>query len=78
MEEPIIAQKSPYVMELEAGTYFWCACGQSKDQPFCDGSHRGTSLTPVEFTLTEKKTVAPCGCKHTKTPPFCDGSHAHL
>ncbi len=78
MDQPIVAQKSPYVMDLEPGTYFWCSCGHSKNQPFCDGSHRGTSFTPVEFTLTEQKTVALCGCKHTTQTPFCDGGHAKL
>ncbi len=76
--EPVIAQKSPYSQDLKAGDYWWCACGQSKKQPFCDGSHKGGAFTPVKFTLTEDKQVWLCGCKHTATKPFCDGSHKKL
>jgi CDGSH-type Zn-finger protein len=66
-------------VEVEAGkSYFWCACGESAKQPFCDGSHKGSSFTPVKFEATESKTVHFCGCKHTANPVFCDGSHAKL
>ncbi len=76
---PVVAQKKPFVVELEPGeTYYWCACGRSKDQPFCDGSHAGTDMEPVAFTVEEKKKYGLCGCKHTKNPPFCDGSHKDL
>jgi len=78
MAEPKIAQKSPYVQEMEPGQYAWCACGQSQKQPFCDGSHKGTEFKPVITKIEEKKKVAWCGCKHTKNPPFCDGSHSGL
>jgi CDGSH-type Zn-finger protein len=78
MSTPRIAAKQPSVMILEAGTYYWCACGRSRDQPFCDGAHEGTGIEPLEFSLTETKEVALCQCKHTKTPPFCDGTHRTL
>ncbi len=78
MTEAIIAQKEPYAEELEAGTYYWCACGRSKKQPFCDGSHEDTDIEPVAFELTEKKTVYLCGCKQTAGPPFCDGAHEKI
>lgn len=78
MSEPMIAAKTPSVIELEAGTYYWCACGRSAHQPFCDGSHADTDIVPQPFTLTGKQTVALCRCKHSKNPPFCDGSHKRL
>ena len=79
MADPVVAQKGPYPVELEAGkSYFWCACGRSASQPFCDGSHAGTGLIPVKFEATETKTAYLCGCKHTANKPFCDGSHSRL
>ncbi len=72
---PEVPQKAPYGKDLQAGTYYWCACGKSKNQPFCDGSHRGTTFSPVKFELSEPKTVWLCGCKATGTAPFCDGAH---
>ena len=78
MSEPTIAVRHPAVLELEPGTYFWCACGRSKDQPFCDGSHAGTDFQPVEFTLEQKTKLALCQCKHTGNKPMCDGTHKRL
>ena len=78
MKEPEVPQKSPYVIKTQPGKYFWCACGRSKQQPFCDGSHKGTGFSPVAVEITEEKNIAWCGCKHTKNAPFCDGSHSKL
>lgn len=78
METPEIPQKSPIVKEMNAGTYFWCACGKSTNQPYCDGSHNGTLFTPVRVTIEVQKKVAWCTCKHTENQPFCDGSHKNL
>ena len=75
MTEPISSQNKPYEVELEAGRYWWCACGRSKTQPFCDGSHKITDITPVEFTIEEKKTVWLCGCRKSGSKPMCDGTH---
>jgi CDGSH iron-sulfur domain-containing protein 3 len=77
--KPTIAQKAPFAVEVESGkSYYWCSCGQSKNQPFCDGSHQGTSFTPTEYKATENKTVYFCGCKHSKSGALCDGSHSSL
>ena len=78
MAEPACPQKSPYVLELAPGDYWWCACGQSRKQPFCDGSHKGGPFTPVKFTVSKPEKLAMCGCKRTHTPPFCDGTHTKL
>lgn len=77
--EPVIAQKSPYATDVTAGeTYYWCACGRSANQPFCDGSHQGTGFEPVAFTAEKTETVYLCGCKRTGSKPFCDGTHSTL
>lgn len=78
MEKPQVAAKKPAVMEIEPGTYFWCQCGRSLSQPFCDGSHAGTPFQPLEFTIEEKKRVALCQCKQTAKSPFCDGTHSKI
>ncbi len=79
MSEPKIAAKQPVAVQLEAGkTYAWCACGLSKGQPFCDGSHKGTDLTPLVFTAEKTETAYLCQCKHTKNKAFCDGTHKSL
>ena len=78
-DAPIIAQKAPYPVALEAGkAYFWCACGRSKSQPFCDGSHKGSTFTPLKFTVDASKTAYLCGCKHSQNAPYCDGTHKSL
>jgi CDGSH iron-sulfur domain-containing protein 3 len=78
MTDPAIAKRGPYVLDLAAGTYWWCACGRSKNQPFCDGSHKDTGFNPVKFELTEPQSVALCGCKRSAGRPFCDGTHNKL
>ena len=79
MAEPVIAQKSPYAVEVEAGkSYWWCACGKSKQQPFCDGSHKGSEFSPVEYKAEQDGTEYFCGCKHTGNGPLCDGTHKTL
>jgi CDGSH iron-sulfur domain-containing protein 3 len=78
-DAPIIAQKAPYPVEVEAGkTYFWCSCGRSAKQPFCDGSHKGTTLAPVKHTAEKDGTVWFCGCKASAKAPLCDGAHKAL
>ena len=76
MSEAKRASDTPFGVEVEAGkTYFWCACGRSQNQPFCDGSHKDTGFTPVKYAATESKKVFFCGCKSTASQPLCDGSH---
>jgi CDGSH-type Zn-finger protein len=79
--EPVIAAKAPIPVEVEAGkTYYWCSCGRSQNQPFCDGAHsrEGTDLTPLKWEAPESKTAYFCACKQTANAPLCDGSHAKL
>ncbi len=79
MTEPVIAQKEPIAVDLEAGkTYYWCACGRSATQPFCDGSHKDTGIEPLAFTADEAKTAYLCACKKTAGKPYCDGAHKEL
>ncbi len=74
-----VAARAPIPVEVVAGkSYWWCACGQSKNQPFCDGSHKGSAFTPVEYTATESKKVFFCACKQTDNRPLCDGTHNKL
>ena len=78
MDKPIIASKKPTVIVVEPGTYYWCSCGKSENQPYCDGSHKGTNFTPLKFEITEERRAALCNCKYTENAPFCDGKHTRL
>ncbi len=78
MEKPKIAEKGPALLELEPGTYWWCRCGHSAEQPWCDGSHKSTSFTPLEVKIEVKKRYALCQCKHSSNGAMCDGTHKRL
>ncbi len=79
MTDTVIAQKSPFAVEVEQGRqYWWCACGRSNNQPFCDGSHSVTDIVPVQYDATESTTVFFCGCKNSANKPLCDGTHSSL
>jgi len=78
MEKPHIAFKKPIVIECEPGTYYWCQCGLSNDQPYCDGSHKGGPFSPIKEEIFETKRVAWCACKQSAKAPHCDGSHKQL
>jgi len=80
MAEPRMAKKGPYVQDMEAGTYHWCACGHSATEPFCDGTHKEKcpDISPLEVKVDEAGPKPWCGCKRTKTPPYCDGTHTSL
>lgn len=79
MSQPVLAVKAPFPVEVEAGkAYWWCACGLSKNQPYCDGSHKPTDITPVKFEATRSEKVWFCGCKQSAKAPFCDGTHNKL
>jgi CDGSH-type Zn-finger protein len=79
MDEPEIAGRAPIPVDVEAGkSYWWCACGRSKSQPFCDGSHEGTPFTPIEYKAEATKRVVFCVCKRSQKKPLCDGTHKTL
>jgi len=79
VEKPTIAQKSPIPVEVEAGkTYFWCSCGKSSKQPFCDGSHKDTGFTPMAWKAEESAKKFFCACKMSDKQPFCDGTHSKI
>ena len=73
-------QNAPYVMDMQPGDYFWCLCGESEKQPFCDGSHarKNTGKRPIKMTIEVARKIAWCGCKQSGNKPFCDGTHSKL
>jgi CDGSH iron-sulfur domain-containing protein 3 len=78
-DTPEIGGRQPIALDARVGeTYWWCACGRSKNQPFCDGSHAGTAFTPIEWSSERERRVMLCACKRTGKAPLCDGSHAKL
>jgi len=79
MSDPVIAQKAPYAVEVEQDkNYSWCSCGKYAKQPFCDGSHKGTGMTPLRYTAPKTQKVYFCGCKHSVNRPLCDGTHGKI
>jgi CDGSH iron-sulfur domain-containing protein 3 len=79
MNEARIASRMPYVVDVEKGkTYWWCACGRSATQPYCDGSHQVSGISPLQFTATRSEKIWLCGCKRSQRPPLCDGRHNRL
>jgi len=79
MDKPVIVSRQPYPLPVKKGEkVFWCACGRSANQPYCDGSHKGTDITPMPYTAPRDKIVFFCGCKHSGKGPVCDGSHSEL
>ena len=76
--QPEIARKGSIRLDMEPGTYYWCACGRSQGQPFCDGSHQGSGFAPLKYVIGEKKSVSWCGCKRSAQKPLCDGTHKRL
>lgn len=79
MSEPVVVQKAPFAIEVEAGkNYFWCSCGQSAKQPFCDGTHKGSDFVPTKYAAEKAGKVFFCGCKKSNRGALCDGTHNKL
>ena len=78
MEKPVIVQKRSLKLEMEPGTYMWCACGRSNKQPYCDGSHKGTGFKPQKVVIEEKQVFPWCMCRYSEKGARCDGKHREL
>ncbi len=79
MTKSIVANNKPAAVQLEKGKeYYYCSCGRSSNQPFCDGSHKGTGFSPISFIAAASGEAWLCACKQTKNPPYCDGSHRQI
>jgi len=78
MSKGVCTQKSPYAVELQPGDHYYCTCGKSTNQPFCNGAHKGSEFVPTKVTVTATETKYLCGCRNSKNGPFCDGSHQSL
>ncbi|MBM3607635.1 MAG: CDGSH iron-sulfur domain-containing protein [Alphaproteobacteria bacterium] len=79
MSDPVIVQKAPFPVDVEKGkAYFWCACGKSAKQPFCDGAHKGSGMAPIKYEAPRDGKVYFCGCKHAVNRPLCDGTHGKI
>jgi CDGSH-type Zn-finger protein len=78
VEKKMAHENAPIILHVKPGNYMWCSCGESKKQPFCDGSHGPTGMRPLFVEITEEKTIAWCGCKMSAHKPFCDGSHKRI
>jgi len=78
MSDPVTAKAGPYVLDMKPGTYWWCSCGRSAKQPFCDGAHRGSEFKPEKVVIETQETVPWCGCKRSGNGPRCDGTHRKL
>lgn len=77
-EKPVIVQLRSMKMQMEQGTYFWCSCGRSEKQPFCDGSHKGTGFRPQKVVIEQASRIAWCMCRHSEKGAICDHKHREL